>query len=84
MVEKIRSKTANFEDILNQMYFDFKIRKKLTEEEILNKTKSLRSSMYLFDQETTESLFEQTNFNYPRYEYLMVIMNVESCCFVCI
>ena len=55
------------------MYFDFKIRKKLTEEEILNKTKSLRSSMYLFDQETTESLFEQTNFK--KYEIFFRCFN---------
>ena len=51
-VEKVRSKSSHFEDILNQLYFDFKLQQDLTEEEILLKAKSLRSSMYLFDEKT--------------------------------
>jgi len=51
-VEKVRSKSSHFEDILNQLYFDFKLQQELTEEEILSKAKSLRSSMYLFDEQT--------------------------------
>ena len=61
-VEKIRSKNSHFEDILNQMYFDFKLRQKLTEKQILNKSKSLRSSMYLFDQNTTQNLLKECKF----------------------
>tara|TARA_B100001093_G_C26677537_1_gene948973 strand:+ start:219 stop:935 length:717 start_codon:yes stop_codon:yes gene_type:complete len=52
-VEKIRSKDSLFEDILNQLYFDFKLSKKLSEKEIMQKAKSLRSSMYLCDEKTT-------------------------------
>ena len=51
-VEKVRSKSSHFEDLLNQLYFDFKLQQGLTEEEILSKAKSLRSSMYLYDEKT--------------------------------
>ena len=61
-VEKIRAKNSYFEDILNQMYFDFKLSKNLSEEEILNKAKSLRSSMYLFDEKKSKSLLESAGF----------------------
>ena len=44
-VEKVRSKSSHFEDLLNQLYFDFKLQQELTEEEILSKAKSLRSSI---------------------------------------
>ena len=44
------------------MYFDFKLSKNLSEEEILNKAKSLRSSMYLFDEKKSKSLLESTGF----------------------
>lgn len=52
-VDKIRSKSSFFEDILNQLYFDFKLSKNLTEREILQKAKSLRSSMYLWNEKDT-------------------------------
>ena len=63
-VEKIRSHDPIFEDILNQMYFDYKISKKLTEKEILDKARSLRSSMYLFDENTSFQLLRETGFNH--------------------
>ena len=44
------------------MYFDFKLSKQLTEKQILSKSKSLRSSMYLFDQNTTQALLKQCKF----------------------
>ena len=62
LVEKIRSKDSQFEDILNQMYFDFKLRKNLSEKEILKKSKSLRSSMYLFNENKTTKLFKKCGF----------------------
>ncbi len=51
-VEKVRSSSSHFEDILNQLYFDFKLKKNLSEKEILQKAKSLRSSMYIYDEKT--------------------------------
>ena len=72
-VEKIRAKNSYFEDILNQMYFDFKLSKNLSEEEILNKAKSLRSSMYLFDEKKSKSLLESAGFK--NYEIFFKCFN---------
>lgn len=63
LVEKIRSKDSNFEDILNQMYFDFKLRNNLSEKEILKKSKSLRSSMHLFNENTAKNLLKKSGFS---------------------
>ena len=62
-VEKIRSKDSLFEDILNQLYFDFKLSKKLSEKEIIQKAKSLRSSMYLSDEKNTFKNLRLAGFN---------------------
>ena len=62
-VEKLRAINSNYEDILNQMYFDYKLKKKLNEKEILNKAKSLRSSMYLFNEKKVFQLLRDSNFN---------------------
>tara|TARA_Y100000389_G_scaffold188076_1_gene210210 strand:+ start:35913 stop:36653 length:741 start_codon:yes stop_codon:yes gene_type:complete len=61
-VEKIRANNANYEDIFNQIYFDFKLKKKLNEKQILNKAKSLRSSMNLFSQNQTIQLIKDSKF----------------------
>ena len=61
-VEKIRASNANYEDIFNQIYFDFKLKKKLNEKQILNKAKSLRSSMNLFSQKKTIQLIRDSRF----------------------
>ena len=61
-VEKIRSSNSHYEDILNQMYFDFKLSQNLSEKEILNKAKSLRSSMYLFNEKITKNLLKEAGF----------------------
>ncbi len=44
-VNKINSNNSDFQDIFNQLYFDFKLTRKLDEKEILKKAKSLRSVM---------------------------------------
>ena len=61
-VEKIRSSNSHYEDILNQMYFDFKLDQNLSEKEILNKAKSLRSSMYLFNEKESKKLLTEAGF----------------------
>jgi len=61
-VEKIRANNANYEDIFNQIYFDYKLKKKLNEKQILNKAKSLRSSMNLFSQKKTIQLIKDSKF----------------------
>ncbi len=62
LVEKIRSSDPQFEDILNQLYFDFKLKKNLSEKEILQKAKSLRSSMYIYDEKTLFKSLKDSGF----------------------
>ena len=45
------------------MYFDFKLRNNLSEQEILKKSKSLRSSMHLFSEQTAKNLLKKTGFS---------------------
>ena len=61
-VEKIRSNSSNFEDIFNQLYFDYKIQQNLTHEEILKKAKSLRSSMHLFSENQIKRMLKNNGF----------------------
>lgn len=61
-VEKVRSSTSHFEDILNQLYFDFKLKKNLSEREILEKAKSLRSSMHIYDEKTLFKSLREAGF----------------------
>lgn len=63
LVEKIRASDSQFEDILNQLYFDFKLRQNLSEKEILKKAKSLRSSMFLYNKEKTTKLIKKVGFS---------------------
>jgi tRNA (cmo5U34)-methyltransferase len=62
-VDKVRAKRSEFEDIFNQVYFDFKIKKKLSSNQILSKSRSLRSSMHLFNQDEINDLFHKSKFN---------------------
>jgi tRNA (cmo5U34)-methyltransferase len=72
-VEKVRSEFSQTEDMLNQLYFDFKLEQELTEEEILEKAKSLRSSMYLDSHEILfNSLLEA---GFTRYETFFKCFN---------
>ena len=72
-VEKVRSKSSHFEDLLNQLYFDFKLQQGLTEKEILSKAKSLRSSMYLFDE---KAVFRSLNdCGFKKYEVFFKCFN---------
>ena len=61
-VDKIRSTNSNFEDIFNQLYIDFKVRQKLSHEEIIKKAKSLRSSMYLMSEKQIIHLLKKNGF----------------------
>ena len=61
-VDKIRSSNSAFEDIFNQVYFDFKLQKQLNPEQILNKSKLLRSSMNLLSANEINSQLNQIGF----------------------
>ena len=61
-VDKIRSSKSVYEDMFNQVYFDFKIDNKLKHEQILNKSKSIRSAMQLFQIKEIISFLKKTGF----------------------
>ena len=61
-VEKVRSRNSTFEDLLNQLYYDFKLSKNLSEKEIILKAKSLRSSMSLYTEEDLFKTIEDSGF----------------------
>ena len=61
-VEKVRSRNSTFEDLLNQLYYDFKLSKNLSEKEIISKAKSLRSSLSLYTEEDLFKTIEDSGF----------------------
>ena len=61
-VDKIRSSNSFYEDIFNQTYFDFKIDNKLTHAQVLNKSKSIRGSMQLFEFKEIENFLKKVGF----------------------
>ena len=61
-VDKIRSSSSNFEDMINQVYFDFKIENKLNHAQVLNKSKSIRSSMQLFEISEIDYFLKKSGF----------------------
>ena len=61
-VDKVRSSNSCYEDIFNQTYFDFKIENKLTHAQVLNKSKSIRSSMQLFQINEIENFLKKSGF----------------------
>lgn len=62
VVDKIYSSDPNIQDIFNQIYFDSKIDNKLTNNQILNKAKSLRGSMYLYNQNENIEFLKKCGF----------------------
>jgi len=61
-VDKIRSSSSFYEDIFNQTYFDFKIENKLTHAQVLNKSKSIRGSMQIFEFIEIEKFLKNVGF----------------------
>ncbi len=67
-IDKVRASESVYEDIFNQIYFDFKIDKKLKHEQILNKAKSIRSSMQIFQINQIEGFLKEAGFkNYELF-----------------
>ena len=50
LVDKCYSEHPSIQDILTQIYFDQKIKNKLTKNQVLNKAKSLRGTMSMYQQ----------------------------------
>ena len=65
-IDKVRGSKSIYEDMFNQIYFDFKLNNKLKHEQILNKAKSIRSSMQIFEVKQIESFLNDAGFK--KYE----------------
>lgn len=65
-IDKVRGSKSIYEDMFNQIYSDFKLDNKLKHEQILNKSKSLRSSMQIFEVNQIEDFLKKSGFK--KYE----------------
>lgn len=77
-VDKIRSSNSVFEDIFNQVYYDFKLEKKFNSKQILNKSKMLRSSMNLLslvdvNSELNEIGFKKKDIFFKWFNFIGII-----------
>ena len=61
-IDKVRGSKSVYDDMFNQIYFDFKIDNKLKHEQILNKAKSIRSSMQIFEIKEIEGFLNAAGF----------------------
>jgi tRNA (cmo5U34)-methyltransferase len=61
-IDKINANTPQLQDVFSQVYFDFKLDNKLSKSQILNKAKSLRGSMNLFQEEEVKLLCKNVGF----------------------
>tara|TARA_A100001011_G_scaffold335050_1_gene363751 strand:- start:4067 stop:4771 length:705 start_codon:yes stop_codon:yes gene_type:complete len=75
LCEKVRGNDARFQDILNFLYFDFKKKKNLSDNEILNKEKSLRGIMEPFTINANYDFLKRAGFKdiMPVYQYLCFV-----------
>jgi len=62
MVEKVRGPDARFQDILNQVYTEFKLSQGFSEEQIINKSKSLKGILEPFSSKGNLDLLKRAGF----------------------
>ncbi len=62
MVEKVRASDARFQDIMNQVYIDFKKDMKFSDKEIVNKSRSLKGVMEPFSSQGNIDLLKRAGF----------------------
>ena len=62
MVEKVRGPDARFQDILNQVYIEFKLSQGFTESQIINKSKSLKGILEPFSTKGNFDLLKRAGF----------------------
>ncbi|MEE4212390.1 MAG: methyltransferase domain-containing protein [Parvularcula sp.] len=62
LFEKVRGPDARFQDLLTTLYSDFKLEQGFTEEEIVNKTRSLKGILEPFSSEGNAGLLERAGF----------------------
>lgn len=62
MFEKVRFPDARFQDIMSQIYIDFKLDQGFSEIDIINKSKSLKGVMEPFSSEGNLQLLKRAGF----------------------
>ena len=62
MVEKVRANDARFQDIMNQVYIDYKKDMKFSDSEIINKSRSLKGVMEPFSTKGNIDLLKRAGF----------------------
>ena len=62
MVEKVRANDARFQDIMNQIYIDYKKDMKFSDKEIVNKSRSLKGIMEPFSSQGNIDLLKRAGF----------------------
>lgn len=61
-VDKINARTGFVNNILNDLYYDFKLKQRLSEKDIISKAKSLRSSIYTHSEEKIFDFIQSAGF----------------------
>ena len=62
MIEKVRANDARFQDIMNQIYIDYKKDMKFSDNEIINKSRSLKGIMEPFSTKGNIGLLKRAGF----------------------
>ena len=62
MIEKVRGPDARFQDIFNQTYMEYKLSKGYTPDQILNKSRSLKSVLEPFSTKGNLDLLKRAGF----------------------
>ncbi len=62
LFEKVRGPDARFQDIMNQLYIDYKLRKKYTPDQIIQKSKSLKGILEPFSTQGNIDLAKRSGF----------------------
>ena len=62
MIEKVRGPDARFQDIFNQFYIDYKISKGYSSNEIISKSRSLKSVLEPFSTKGNLDMLKRSGF----------------------
>ena len=62
MVEKVRAPDARFQDIMNQVYVDYKLAQGFSSSEIVNKSRSLKGVLEPFSSKANIDMLKRAGF----------------------
>ena len=72
LFEKVRAPDARFQDIMNQLYIDYKLRMDYTSEQIISKSKSLKGILEPFSTQANIDLAKRSGFT----DYCTIFKNI--------